>query len=541
MLISVVATIGLCGGNAKADFAFGEPMNLGPTINTSSDEWPVCISADGLEMYISSDSDGDPDLWVIKRASTDDSWGPPENLGPPINSNENQEASAHISPDGKTLYFDSDRGGIWGIWVSKRQTKDAPWEAPVNLGPPVNSQYNGGAPCVSADGLELYFGSYRPGGQGELDIWLATRSSVEDPWSEPENLSILNGAGYEFYMSLSPDGLVLFLDSDSEHPGGFGGSDAWMSRRISKNDPWTAPVNLGPPVNSPYNDGNPVVSPDGRMLYFGSSRPGGLGGGDADIWQAPILPVVDLNGDGRVDGVEFTKLVDHWGQNASSCDIGPTALGDGIVDVEDMIILSEYIGKDVNDPSLMAHWALDEVEGNIAYDSAGRNDAEVMGEAAWQPSDGVVDGALLLDGVNDCLTTEYVRDPSDGPLSILAWVKGGAPGQVVVSQILGANWLMTDSFTGYLMTDLKPPGRSGKVLVSDVVITDGNWHRVGLVWDGINRILYVDDIMVATDTPSELVGSNGGLNIGCGKNLESGTFWSGLIDDVRFYSRAVKP
>jgi hypothetical protein len=153
----------------------------------------------------------------------------------------------------------------------------------------------------------------------------------------------------------------------------------------------------------------------------------------------------------------------------------------------------------------------------------------------------VVDGALLLDGVNDCLTTEYVRDPSDGPLSILAWVKGGAPGQVVVSQILGANWLMTDSFTGYLMTDLKPPGRSGKVLVSDVVITDGNWHRVGLVWDGINRILYVDDIMVATDTPSELVGSNGGLNIGCGKNLESGTFWSGLIDDVRFYSRAVKP
>ena len=61
------------------------------------------------------------------------------------------------------------------------------------------------------------------------------------------------------------------------------------------------------------------------------------------------------------------------------------------------------------------------------------------------------------------------------------------------------------------------------------------------MWDGINRILYVDDIMVATDTPSELVGSNGGLNIGCGKNLESGTFWSGLIDDVRFYSRAVKP
>jgi hypothetical protein len=78
-------------------------------------------------------------------------------------------------------------------------------------------------------------------------------------------------------------------------------------------------------------------------------------------------------------------------------------------------------------------------------------------------------------------------------------------------------------------------------LLSETVITDGNWHRVGLVWDGTNRILYVDDVAVAADTQSELVGSNGGLNIGCGKNLEPGSFWSGLIDDVRIYNRTVKP
>ena len=153
----------------------------------------------------------------------------------------------------------------------------------------------------------------------------------------------------------------------------------------------------------------------------------------------------------------------------------------------------------------------------------------------------MVDGALLLDGVDDDVVTEYVRDPSEGPLSVFAWVKGGAPGQVLVSQVLGANWLMADSSRGHLMTDLKGSGRSAMPLVSAMVITDGNWHRVGLVWDGTNRILYVDDIIAATDTQTELGGSNGGLNIGCGKNLEPGSFWSGLVDDVFIYNRAVKP
>ena len=77
-------------------------------------------------------------------------------------------------------------------------------------------------------------------------------------------------------------------------------------------------------------------------------------------------------------------------------------------------------------------------------------------------------------------------------------------------------------------------------LKSQTVITDGNWHRVGLVWDGANRILYMDDTEVATDTYGAglLLGD---LQIGAGNKLEAGTFWSGLIDDVRIYNRAVTP
>jgi len=73
------------------------------------------------------------------------------------------------------------------------------------------------------------------------------------------------------------------------------------------------------------------------------------------------------------------------------------------------------------------------------------------------------------------------------------------------------------------------------------VITDGDWHRVGLSWDGSNRILYVDDVAVAEDTQSELASSESGLYIGAGKNREPGSLWLGPIDDVRIYNRALSP
>jgi hypothetical protein len=71
------------------------------------------------------------------------------------------------------------------------------------------------------------------------------------------------------------------------------------------------------------------------------------------------------------------------------------------------------------------------------------------------------------------------------------------------------------------------------------VITDGNWHRIGFVWDGSHRKLYVDGVVAAEDTQPPLAGSVDGLYIGCGKAMEAGTFWSGLIDDVRIYNRVV--
>ncbi len=248
-------------------------------------------------------------------------------------------------------------------------------------------------------------------------------------------------------------------------------------------------------------------------------------------------PILDFNGDGIVDVEDVVILTDHWGENYALCDIGPSPLGDGIVDAQDLIVLAEHI--EPMDRTLIAHWPLDETEG-LANDNVGDNFGYVLGGAIWEPAGGQVDGAIRLDGIDGCIMANPALNPAEGPFSVFAWVQGGAPGQVIVAGTAGSNWLMLDA-EGELMTEVKSPDPSGTPLLSQTVITDGNWHRVGLVWDGSNRMLCVDDAVVAEDTQNGLEGSFNGLYIGCGKNMQPGTYFAGLIDDVRIYNRAVKP
>jgi len=279
-------------------------------------------------------------------------------------------------------------------------------------------------------------------------------------------------------------------------------------------------------------------------VFIGSDAAAGTVGSlhidNVKMDKAPIIPIVDFNGDGIVDLKDFSELAQYWGQNESSVDIGPTPLGDGTVDIQDLAVLADYWLKEILPPELVVYWKLDETQGDIAYDSAGNNNSILNGNPLWQPAGGKVNGALEFDGNDDYVSTPFVLNPVAGAFSIFAWVKGGNPGQVIISQQNGVNWLATDPFNfGWLITDLQATG--GGSLFSQAVITDADWHRVGLTWDGKNRILYVDDVEVAKDTQGTLAGSTGGLCIGAGKNLEAGSFWSGLIDDVRIYDRAIKP
>jgi hypothetical protein len=169
---------------------------------------------------------------------------------------------------------------------------------------------------------------------------MTTRPTIDNPWSEAVNLgSPINSSVVDGEPDISADGRTLFFTSNRS--GGLGGTDLWVTRRRTTNDPWGEPVNLGPVVNSAGDERHARISADERLLLFDSYRPGGRGG--TDIWQAPIMPIVDLNGDGIVDSADMCIIVDNWGTDEPLCDIGPMPWGDGIVDVQDLIILAEHL------------------------------------------------------------------------------------------------------------------------------------------------------------------------------------------------------
>jgi len=277
--------------------------------------------------------------------------------------------------------------------------------------------------------------------------------------------------------------------------------------------------------------------------------------GDIDVAFLPAGGTYTMNATEAAEATEYIKpdlaIPYHWGQS-----VGTLADAQRFVELARcpamVLAVGEMISSD-NWPEyspLIAHWALDETEGNIAHDSAGENHGTLSGEPTWQPIGGKVDGALQLDGIDDYIATDFVVNPADGAFSVFVWIKGDVPGQVVISQAdgtgSGETWLGADPLYGKLMTGLVPPPAGRFVpqpLVSESVVTDDQWHHIGFVWDGSYRAIYLDGVEVAKDTAAQnpLKSATGGLYIGAGKNLEAGTFFSGLIDEIRIYNRAVSP
>ncbi len=334
ILLGVMLALGRFADVANADYIFGTPTNLGPTVNSTEYEWSPSITADGLELYFESNEraggEGTYDIWVSTRATKEDDWGAPTNLGAPINTPDWQNTPC-ISADGLELYFND-----WGLWVVRRATVSDPWGEPENGSLiNINTSNVGSSPDVSSDGLSLFLHS-----RNDWDLYVSTRPTRDDFWSEPVNLGpTVNGVNSpkNYCPNISADGLLLLFNSDRD--GGSGGVDLWMTRRTTIDSPWSEPVNLGPTINGDRWEYQPEISADGRSLLFCSTRDYG----DYDIYQASIDPVVDLNGDGIVDAADMVIMVDNWGTDNSLCDIGPMPWGDGVVDVEDLVVLAEHL------------------------------------------------------------------------------------------------------------------------------------------------------------------------------------------------------
>ena len=208
------------------------------------------------------------------------------NLGPNINSSSNELTSA-LSPDGHRLYFESNRPGGFGaedLYVSRRHNRrnDFGWGPPENLGSGVNSAASEGGPFHFEDDetgtTTLYFNSNRLGGTGAFDIY-ASRLNEDEAFGPAVLVEELSSPFSDRRPVIRRDGRELLLESN--RPGAIGGSlDLWVSTRTSTSELWSTPVNLGPVVNSAAVEARPALSFRGTELYFNSNRPGGFGSQD---------------------------------------------------------------------------------------------------------------------------------------------------------------------------------------------------------------------------------------------------------------------
>lgn len=204
----------------------------------------------------------------------------PQNSGPRINS-PYDEYFPRLTADQQTIIFTRKQDDRENFFESSRDSSGA-WRGAVPLNGQINSDlYNEGAHCISPDGKYLFFtGCNRPDGLGSCDIFVSRREG--DRWGAPHNLGApVNTGGWEAQPALSADGRTLYFVSN--RAGGQGGYDIWKTV-LRTDGQWAAPQNLGPAVNTPYDESSPYIHADNRTLYFASNGWPGLG--DKDIFRS---------------------------------------------------------------------------------------------------------------------------------------------------------------------------------------------------------------------------------------------------------------
>jgi len=282
-------------GSRFGDSEWSGPVNLG-AVNSSSNEQNAFLSKDELTLYFTSNRPGGLgglDIYVSHRASVYSAWQTPVNLGPPINTTSN-DFGPNLSIDGHLLFFASGRAGGQGgsdIYVTRRSNPndDFAWETPLNVGPPINTADQDQAPFYlqnAEDGsANLYFNRGVLAAQAG-DIYYAPLARDGQAAGAEVFVAELNSSVNDFAVTLRKDGREVFFTSSRE--GSLGFEDLWTSTRQSIHHAWQTPVNVGVPLNSVFSDVTPNLSFDGRTLIFATTRPGGFGGND--LWMSTRTP-----------------------------------------------------------------------------------------------------------------------------------------------------------------------------------------------------------------------------------------------------------
>jgi len=230
----------------RVNGSWRRPRKVGGNINTSANERGPCLSPDGHYLFFSSDREspdafGSQDLWFSYRDDTsdDDGWQEPKNLGPSVNTIDLDFGAALLGdPNGKlsALLFARRVGGVQAqadIYISPYIHGSFRPATPVDE---LNSPVNDLRPTIRPDGLQLFFHSNREGSVKD-DIWVSTRADVLSPWSTPVNVGHpINTEFDERFPAISVDGGTLIFSSN--RTGSNGPSDLWVSTRQKVVYPW---------------------------------------------------------------------------------------------------------------------------------------------------------------------------------------------------------------------------------------------------------------------------------------------------------------
>ena len=245
-----------------------KPVRLGPAINQFRKQYLPAVTAD--EQYFlytgraGATGDNDEDIYIAEKRP--DGWSSPKPISEAVNTPDN-EGAASISGDGKTLVFTAcdrpDSKGSCDLYISYRIGDK--WSRPVNLGGTVNSSGWDSQPSLSADGRTLYFASERRGGLGATDLYVTTKGA-DDNWQAPRNLGApVNTASRESSPCLHASSSTLYFASDG-HPG-MGGVDLFKTDWDEKKG-WHNVVNLGYPLNTNVNESSIFIDSRNNKGYF---------------------------------------------------------------------------------------------------------------------------------------------------------------------------------------------------------------------------------------------------------------------------------
>ena len=551
-------------------------------INTEYVEWTPFLSFDGLSLYFARGMTSSYYYFRIFEAKREKPYGPFTSVREVLKSSGQHVFAPWVSMDDLRMYYFAQKENpiLWQLKVSERPSVNNPWPQGSDISE-LNQLGKIYKPGLTADELTIVFTSYDiPEGQGDYDIWMATRPDMNSPFGSVANLAEINTAAKEVSPSVSPDGLTLYFSSNCN-----GQYQLFRATRQSRTEPFGNIEHISVFDMTGYTNHHHCLSSDRSAMYFisiiGDDR------STSDIYASFLIDPNMASAPSPADGATYVdpNVALSWapGKDALSHNV---YLGTSFDDVNDANTLSdEYKGNyDVNsfdpcglesgttyywridevsdsniskgyvwtfttlldlDSHLVAWWTFDEGQGSIANDSTGTNHGTVYG-ATW--TTGKINGALSFDGLNDYVDmADTVKNYLETSYTVSAWINANtiSNNKAILSYRHSTEGNPVLFALGQYYTDVHFAVRDNSHNLAQPAfvdaITANTWYHVAGVREGNNVNVYVNGVsgIPVSTTLGAITPDN--LKIGAtqwGGNPVSDHF-NGIIDDVMIFDRAL--